>query len=82
MKIYMLWLSLEQCTDQEGGGGDRQSPAPVKNHKSIGFLSNTGTDPLKNLKTTKPAFNMLEHDNQHTSETSFKWQNGVWVEGQ
>ena len=36
-------------------GGDRVSgpPAPLKNHKNIGFLSNTGPDPLK--KATKPA---------------------------
>ena len=29
----------------------------MKNHKNIGFLSNTGPDPLKNYKATKPAFN-------------------------
>ena len=28
----------------------------TKNHKSIGSLSNTGLDPLKNHKATKPAF--------------------------
>ena len=26
----------------------------LKNHKNIGFLSNTGPDPLKNHKATKP----------------------------
>ena len=30
----------------------------MKNHKAIGFLSNTGPDPLKNHKATKPAFNV------------------------
>ena len=30
-------------------------PSPLKNHKNIGFLGNTGTDPLK---ITKPAFNV------------------------
>ena len=30
----------------------------LKNHKNIGFLSNTGPDPLKNHKATKPAFNV------------------------
>ena len=30
----------------------------LKNHKNIGFLSNTGPDPLKNYKTTEPAFNV------------------------
>ena len=29
-----------------------------KNDKSIGFLSNTGPDPLKNHKATKPTFNV------------------------
>ena len=38
---------------QGGGGGIR---TPLKNHKNIGFLSNTGSDPLKNHKATKPAF--------------------------
>ena len=43
------------CTDPEGGpvGLD-----PHKNHKNIGFLSNTGKDPLKSHKATKPAFNV------------------------
>ena len=42
-----------------GGGGRRGGPdSPfLKNHKTIGFLSNTGPDPLKNHKATKPAFN-------------------------
>ena len=30
----------------------------LKNYKNIGFLSNTGPDPLKNHKATKPAFNV------------------------
>ena len=36
----------------------RLDPAPIKNHKNIGFLSNTGPDPLKNHKALKPAFNV------------------------
>ena len=31
---------------------------PLKNHKNIEFLSNTGPDPLKNYKATKQAFNV------------------------
>ena len=31
-----------------GGGGGQGSGPPLKNHKTIGFLSNTGPDPLKN----------------------------------
>ena len=33
------------------------TPSSLKNHKHIGFLSNTGPDPLNNHKVaTKPAF--------------------------
>ena len=42
---------------QRGGGG-RGSGPPLKNHhKNIGFLSNTGLDPI-NHKDAKPAFNV------------------------
>ena len=34
------------------GGGGRE------NHKAIGFLSNTGSDPLENPEAFKPAFNV------------------------
>ena len=40
---------------QSGGTGVR---TPLKNHKNIGFLSNTGLDPLSNHKANKPAFNV------------------------
>ena len=33
-------------------------PPPLKNHKNIGFHSNTGPDPLKKHKATKPVFNV------------------------
>ena len=50
------WFS---CADPEGGwdSGSRPPPPP-ENHKNIGFLSNTGLDPLENNKITKPAFNV------------------------
>ena len=38
------------------GGGSGSGPS-LKNHKNIGFLSNTGPDTLKNHKATKPEFN-------------------------
>ena len=31
---------------------------PLKNHNTMGFPSNTGPDPQKNHKVTKPAFNV------------------------
>ena len=39
------------CTDPEGRAGSG-------NHKAIGFLSNTGPDPLENPKATKPTYNV------------------------
>ena len=45
-------LSTFTCTDPEGGadpeGGGPPPPPPLKNHKNIGFFSNTGPEPLKN----------------------------------
>ena len=41
----------------EGGGGQGVR-TPLTNHKNIGFLSNTGPDPLKNQKATKPEINI------------------------
>ena len=38
------------CADPEGGKGVR---TPLKNHKNIGILSNTGPDPLKFSKLPK-----------------------------
>ena len=46
-----------------GGQGVR---TPLKNHKNIGCLSNTGPDPLKNHKATKLAFNV--------GPSSFQWR--------
>ena len=39
-----------------GSRGATGGPDSLKNHKNIEFLSNTGPDPLKNDKATKPAF--------------------------
>ena len=47
------------CVDPEGGGGFR---IPLGNHKAIGSHSNTGPDPLKNHKATKPAFRWMADD--------------------
>ena len=42
----------------DGGMGPDPPPPPLKNHKNIGFLSNTGPDPLNNHKATKPEFHV------------------------
>ena len=44
------------CADPEGGGGGQGVRTPPEKSQKIGFLSNTGPDPLKNHKATKPAF--------------------------
>ena len=49
------WFS--SCADPEGATGC-PDPPPLKNHKNIGFPSNTVPDPLKNHNATKPAFNV------------------------
>ena len=53
-------------------GGSRGGRGPQKNNKNIVFLSNTGSDPLKHHKATKPTSNLGHH--QHVSETPFKWR--------
>ena len=45
---YQQYFSiLNTCVDPEGGSGP---PPPLKNHKIIGFLSNTGLDPIQFTK--------------------------------
>ena len=39
-----------------GGGGSPDPPPPMKYRKNIGFLSNTGPDPLK----------IIKHSSQHS----------------
>ena len=45
------------CADPEWGGGGGVW-TPLKNHKNIGFLRNSGPDPLKIYEATEPAFNV------------------------
>ena len=47
-------------------------PDPLKNHKNIGFLSNTGPDPLKITKLHSQ-YSMLGH-HRPANETPFKWR--------
>ena len=42
---------------QRGGGGGAGGPEPPEKSQNIGSLCNSGPDPLKNHKATKPAFN-------------------------
>ena len=54
--VSFLHMFMKTCAEPEGG--DRGSGSPLKNHKNIGFISDTGPDPLKNHKAAKPAFNV------------------------
>ena len=54
-----------------GGRGYRGCGPPLKNHKYIGFLSNTGPNLLKNHKATKPEFNIGQSS---ARQTPFKWR--------
>ena len=61
--------------DPEGGQGV-WTPPPLKNHENIGFLCNTGLDPLKNNKATKTAFNVgpLLARQRDAISMAFPWQ--------
>ena len=59
--------------------GDRRSgtPPPPENHKNIGFLCNTGPDPLKkNHKAAKPEFNVGPSSARQRNAISmaFRWR--------
>ena len=54
------------------GGGDRGSGTPLKNHRNIGFLCNTGLYPLKITKL--PSQNSMVAHHRHASETPLKWR--------
>ena len=46
-----LSIGTAYMRGSRGGTGARD---PLKNHKNIGTISNTGLNPLKNHKATKP----------------------------
>ena len=52
MFVYITYYDKHSRTR----GGQEVLTPTLNNHKNIGFLSNTGPDPLKNHKATKPAF--------------------------
>ena len=55
--IIMFWMTESESLYADPERGDRD-PDPLKNHKNIGFLSNTGSGPLTSHKSTKPAFSV------------------------
>ena len=59
-----LYADLNECP--KGGEEVRTSPEKYKN---IGFLSNSGPDPLKNHKATKQAFNVWPSSGRQPNAT-------------
>ena len=58
-EIRIIGKRYTACADPKGNGGFRSpSHFPLEKHKTTGFLSNTGPDPLENLKASKPALNV------------------------
>ena len=55
---FMLSCVTEQAHCMCGSRGGHGVWTPLKYHKHIGFLSNSGPDPLKNHNATKPEFNV------------------------
>ena len=52
-KSEILGVAVHSCALPEGEGC-----GPMGNHNTIGFLSNTGSEPTKTRKATKSAFNV------------------------
>ena len=67
---------IPSCADPEVGTGGSGPPPPLKNHKNIGFLSNTDPSPLKNHKATKPTFNVGPSSarQRNAIEMAFRWR--------
>ena len=70
----MLWADFKMCGSR---GGDRGSGPPLETYKNIGFLGNTGPDPLKITKL--PIQNSMLGLHLPASETPFKWHFADWL---
>ena len=68
------------CGSREGGQGVQTPPPPLENYKNppgkitknIGFLSNTGPDPLRITKL--PIQHLMVGHHRPVSETPLKWR--------
>ena len=68
-------FSIVSCADPKGGAGGLDPLLLEKSKINIGFLSNTGPDPLKITKLPSQ-HSMLGH-HPHASETSA--YSGIWI---
>ena len=58
-KVLEEILKIKHARIQTGDrGSGHPPPPPPKHHKYIGFLSDTGQEPLKNHKVAKQAYNV------------------------
>ena len=66
-------LQIYACSDPEGGTGGPDPPPPLKNHKYVGFLSDTAADPLKitKLHVHVPSQHSMLGHHRPASETPF-----------
>ena len=55
---YHTWHCLQSINPMRGSRLGTGGPDPLKNHKNIGFLSNTGPYPVENHKAIKLAINV------------------------
>ena len=69
LSVSALFMKTRHARIQRG---DQRFSTTLENRKAIGFLSNTGPDPLENHKATKPAFNV--GPSSPANETPFKWR--------
>ena len=66
VKYLYVHARIQKGWGPEGAGTEGRDPL-LKNHKHIEFLSNSGPDPMKNHKATKPAI-------QFWAIISFLWR--------
>ena len=73
--LSSLFSTISLIRGSRGGQGVR-TPPPLKYHKAIGFLSNTGPDPLENHKATMPAFYVgpTSARQRNAIKMAFRWR--------
>ena len=75
LHMHKTTSSLHMRDSREGGQGAQTppTPPPLKSHKNIGFLGNTGPDPLNNSKATKAAFNVRPSSARQRKKRCQSW---------
>ena len=71
VRVNWYQIALVSCAEPEVRTGGPDTLLPLKNHKNIGFLSNTGLDPLK--LTELPRKHSILGNHRQARETPCKW---------